>query len=72
MLYVSHNATGDTISNTTPDPVITAEIVKHLHGADMTHAHTDHATGSTMTVPRAMFLLFTIALTCGAFVGELF
>lgn len=72
MIYMSHNANGDTISNTTPDPVITREVNKHLHGADITHAHTDHTAGSSLSVGGALFLLFTIALTCGAFVGDLF
>lgn len=72
MIYLSHNANGDTISNTTPDPVITREVNRHLHGADITHAHTDHTAGSKLTIPQIMFGLFTLALTCGAFAGEIF
>lgn len=55
----------------TDDPVITREVNKHLHGADVTHTHSDHATGSTMTLPRVMFALFLIAGLAGAFLADL-
>lgn len=70
-LRIEHTANGDTISNNEPNPVIVAAITPHLHGADITHNHGEHAQGSTLSVPRVMFALFLIAGMAGAFIADL-
>lgn len=70
-IRIEHTALGDTVSNDTPNPVIVAAVNKHLHGADITHNHGEHAQGSTMSIPRIMFALFMVSGVLGAFLADI-
>lgn len=70
MEKIMHTTDGDTLSNTDANPRIVAAITPHLHGADITHNHGEHAAGSTVTIIQVMFALFMVAGFAGAMLAR--